>query len=133
MDLEIIKIASDTKNFKDIENYTNSSSSKNPLCGDEIHIKLIIKNQKIIDFGYQGNSCIYCQATSSLLSKKLINWTTFKINELCDYVKNYFDQKDVILDKRWKFLEKLLTKKNIAKKECILLPFNALKKIVVKL
>ena len=133
MDLEIIKIASDTKNFKDIENYTNYSSFKNPLCGDEIHIKLIIKNQKVVDFGYQGNSCVYCQATSSLLSKKLINWTTFKINELCDYVKNYFDQKDEILDKRWKFLEKLLSKKNIAKKECILLPFNALKKIVIKL
>ena len=133
MDLEIIKIASDTKNFKDVENYTNSSSSKNPLCGDEIHIKLIIKNQKIVDFGYKGNSCIYCQATSSLLSKKLINWTTFKTNELCDYVKNYFDQKDHILDKKWKFLEKLLCKKNLYKKECILLPFNALKKIVVKL
>ena len=133
MDLEIIKIASDTKNFKDIKNYTNSSSSKNPLCGDEIHIKLIIKNQKIIDFGYQGNSCVYCQATSSLLSKKLVNWTTFKINDLCDYVKNYFDQKDDILDEKWKFLEKLLSKKNLSKKECILLPFNALKKIVVNL
>lgn len=133
MDLEIIKIASDTKNLKDIENYTNYSSFKNPLCGDEIHIKLIIKNQKVVDFGYQGNSCVYCQATSSLLSKKLINWKMSKINELCDYVKNYFDQKDGILDKRWKFLEKLLSKKNIAKKECILLPFNALKKIVVKL
>ena len=133
MDLEIIKIASDTKNFKDIKNYTNSSSSKNPLCGDEIHIKLIIKNQKIVDFGYQGNSCVYCQATSSLLSKKLVNWTTFKINDLCDYVKNYFDQKDDILDEKWKFLEKLLSKKNLSKKECILLPFNALKKIVVKL
>ena len=58
MDLEIIKIASDTKNFKDVENYTNCSSSKNPLCGDEIHIKLIIKNQKIVKFGYQGNSCV---------------------------------------------------------------------------
>ena len=133
MDLEIIKIASDTKNFKDLKTYTNSSSSKNPLCGDEIHIKLIIKNQKIVDFGYKGNSCIYCQATSSLLSKKLINWTTFKTNELCDYVKNYFDQKDHILDKKWKFLEKVLRKKNVSKKECILLPFNALKKIVVKL
>ena len=133
MDLEIIKIASDTKNFKDIENYTNHSSSKNPLCGDKIHIKLIIKNQKVVDFGYQGNSCIYCQATSSLLSKKLINWTTFKINELCDYVKYYFDQKNGDLDENWKFLEKLLCKKNFSKKECILLPFNALKKIVVKL
>ena len=133
MDLEIIKIASDTKNFKDIENYTNYSSFKNPLCGDEIHIKLIIKNQKVVDFGYQGNSCVYCQATSSLLSKKLINWTTFKINELCDYVKNYFDQKNDNLDEKRKFLEKLLCKKNFSKKECILLPFNALKKIVVKL
>ena len=133
MDLEIIKIASDTKNFKDIENYTNYSSFKNPLCGDEIHIKLIIKNQKVVDFGYQGNSCVYCQATSSLLSKKLINWTTFKINELCDYVKNYFDQKNDNLDEKWKFLEKLLCEKNFSKKECILLPFNALKKIVVKL
>ena len=133
MDLEIIKIASDTKNFKDVENYTNYSSFKNPLCGDEIHIKLIIKNQKVVDFGYQGNSCVYCQATSSLLSKKLINWTTFKINELCDYVKNYFDQKNDNLDEKCKFLEKLLCKKNFSKKECILLPFNALKKIVVKL
>ena len=133
MDLEIIKIASDTKNFKDIKNYTNSSSSKNPLCGDEIQIKLIIKNQKVVDFGYQGSSCVYCQATSSLLSKKLINWTTYKINELCDDVKNYFEQNDHILDKKWKFLEKLLCKKNVSKKQCILLPFNALKKIVVKL
>ncbi len=133
MDLEIIKIASDTKNFKDLENYTNHASSKNPLCGDEIHIKLIIKNQKVTEFGYQGNSCVYCQATSSLLSKKLINWTTPQINELCDYAKIYFDQKDDILDKKWKFLEKLLIKKNISKKECILLPFNALKKIVIKL
>ena len=133
MNLEILKIASNTENFKDIKKYTHYSKSKNPLCGDEIHIKLIIKNQKVVDFGYQGNSCVYCQATSSLLSKKLINWTTSSINELCDYVKNYFDQKDDILDKKWKFLEKLLSKKNIAKKECILLPFNALKKIVVKL
>jgi len=133
MDLEIIKIASNTENFKNLENYTNQSSSKNPLCGDEIQIKLIIKNQKVVDFGYQGNSCVYCQATSSLLSRKLINWTTSKINEMCDYVKNYFDQKDYILDKKWKFLEKLLCKENISKKECILLPFNALKKIVVKL
>ena len=133
MDLEIIKIASNIENFKNLENYTNHSSSKNPLCGDEIQIKLIIKNQKVVDFGYQGNSCVYCQATSSLLSRKLINWTTSEINELCDYVKNYFDQKDYILYKNWKFLEKLLCKENISKKECILLPFNALKKIVVKL
>ena len=97
MNLEILKIASNTKNFKDIKKYTHHSKSKNPLCGDEIHIKLVISDQKIIDFGYQGKSCIYCQATASILSNKLVNYKTFKINELCDYDKT---SKQIIKSKK---------------------------------
>ena len=133
MNLEILKIASNTKNFKDIKKYTHYSKSKNPLCGDEIHIKLVINDQKIIDFGYQGKSCIYCQATASILSNKLVNYKTFKINELCDYAKTYFTENQRNLSKEWKFLNKLLSQKNAARQECILLPFNALKKIVSNL
>ena len=133
MNLEILKIASNTKNFKDIEKYTHHSKSKNPLCGDEIHIKLVISDQKIIDFGYQGKSCIYCQATASILSNKLVNYKTFKINELCDYAKTYFTDNQRNLSKEWKFLNKLLSQKNVSRQECILLPFNALKKIVTNL
>ena len=133
MNLEILKIASNTKNFKDIKKYTHYSKSKNPLCGDEIHIKLVISDQKIIDFGYQGKSCIYCQATASILSNKLVNYKTFKINELCDYAKIYFTENQSNLSKEWKFLNKLLSQKNASRQECILLPFNALKKIVTNL
>ena len=133
MNLEILKIASNTKNFKDIKKYTHYSKSKNPLCGDEIHIKLVINDQKIIDFGYQGKSCIYCQATASILSNKLVNYKTFKINELCDYAKIYFTENQSNLSKEWKFLNKLLSQKNVSRQECILLPFNALKKIVTNL
>ena len=133
MNLEILKIASNTKNFKDIEKYTHFSKSKNPLCGDEIHIKLVINKQKIIDFGYQGKSCIYCQATASILSNKLVNYNTFKINELCDYANAYFTENQRNLNKEWKFLRKLLSQKNASRQECILLPFNALKKIVTNL
>jgi len=133
MNLEILKIASNTKNFKDIKKYTHYSKSKNPLCGDEIHIKLVISDQKIIDFGYQGKSCIYCQATASILSNKLVNYKTFKINELCDYAKTYFTENQRNLSKEWKFLNKLLSQKNVSRQECILLPFNALKKIVTNL
>ena len=133
MNLEILKIASNTKNFKDIKKYTHYSKSKNPLCGDEIHIKLVINDKKIIDFGYQGNSCVYCQATASILSNKLVNYKTSKINELCDYAKTYFTANQRNLSKEWKFLRRLLCQKNVSRKECILLPFNALKKIVTKL
>ena len=133
MNLEILKIASNTKNFKDIKKYTHYSKSKNPLCGDEIHIKLVINDQKIVDFGYQGKSCVYCQATASILSNKLVSYKILKINELCDYACAYFSDNQKNLSKEWKFLSKLLSQKNASRQECILLPFNALKKIVTNL
>ena len=130
MDLKILEIASDTKNNKNIKDYTHIAKSKNPVCGDEIKIKLVIKDEKLIDFGYQGKSCVYCQATASILSKNLIKYKKSKINELCDFAKSFFDKKNNNIEKKWSFLNKLFNQKNISRKECILLPFKALKKIV---
>ena len=130
MDLEILNIASDTDNNRDIKNHTHFSKLKNSLCGDEMLIKLIIKNEKIVDFGYQGKSCVYCQASASLLSKISINNKKKKLNELCDDAKSYFDGNLRIIDKKWLFLRKLFKKRNISRKECLLLPFKTLKKIV---
>ena len=132
MDLKILEIASDTENNKNIKNYTHVAKSKNPLCGDEIQIKLVIKNEKLVDFGYQGKSCVYCQATASLLSKNLINSKKNKIKELCHYAKSFFNKEQKSIEKKWSFLSKLFDKKNISRKECILLPFNALKKSISK-
>tara|TARA_Y100000741_G_scaffold192050_1_gene146227 strand:- start:274 stop:672 length:399 start_codon:yes stop_codon:yes gene_type:complete len=130
MDLEILNIASDTDNNKNIKNHTHYSKLKNPLCGDEIQIKLIIKDDKIIDFGYQGNSCVYCQASASLLSKISLNNKKNKLNKLCDDVKSYFDGNLKIIDIKWKSLKKLFKKENLSRKECILLPFKTLKRIL---
>ena len=130
MDLEILKIASANDHNKYIKNYTHQSKLKNPLCGDEIQINLIIENDKILNFGYQGKSCIYCQAAASLLSKISINNEKSKINELCDDAKLFFDGNDEIIKKKWSLMQKLFKSKHKARKECILLPFNTVKKIV---
>ena len=130
MDLEILNIASDTDNNKNIKNHTHHSKLKNSLCGDEIEIKLVIKDDKIIDFGYQGKSCIYCQASASLLSKISINNKKNKLNELCDDVKLYFDGNLKIIEDKWMSLKKLFKKENLSRKECILLPFKTLKRIL---
>ena len=50
MDLEILKIASNTDNHKVIKNHTHFSKNKNPICGDEMQISLIVKNNQIVDF-----------------------------------------------------------------------------------
>ena len=130
MDFKILKIASDNNNNKFIQNYTHFSKMKNPLCGDEIQIRLIIEGNRILDFGYQGKSCIYCQASASLLSKISINKKKSKINELCEDAKSYFEDNNENIKKKWKFMRKLFNHKNLPRKECILLPFKTIKKIV---
>ena len=130
MDLEIIKFASDTENNRSIKNYTHQSKLKNSLCGDETQIELIIKKGKIISFGYKGKSCIYCQASASLLSKISINTQISKIEELCYDAESYFDGDVKIIKKKWNSLDMLFKSKNLSRKECILLPFKTLKKIV---
>ena len=132
MNLDILKIASDTNNNKSIKNYTHHSKLKNSMCGDEMQIDLIIKKNKIVDFGYQGKSCVYCQASASLLSKISINENKSKINELCDDAKHYFEGNIENIEKKWKLLNKIFNDKNLSRKECILLPFKTIKKIVSK-
>ena len=71
MDLRILEIASHTENNKVLENYTHKSKHKNPLCGDEMEISLIVKDEVVKDMAYQCKSCVYCQASVSLLSRKI--------------------------------------------------------------
>ncbi len=128
MDLEILKIASYTKNHKIIDDYTHISKQKNPLCGDEMEISLKVSNEKIADFAYQCKSCIYCQASASLLSKSIINKSIQSVNEIIKLIDNNFDNNKIGLSKDWGELKVLFKKKNISRKECILLPFKTLAK-----
>ena len=128
MDLRILKIASHTENNKIIENFTHKSKNKNPLCGDVMEISLIVKNDVIKDMGYQCKSCVYCQASVSLLSRKIKNK---KINEIRDFVTNgekLFEDVKVTLEKHWKDFKVILDKKNLARKECLLLPLRTILK-----
>ena len=82
MDLKILEIASDTKNHKVVKNHAHQSKHKNPLCGDEMEISLIVKDNVVQDIGYQCKSCIYCQASVSLLSRSVIQAPIEKIKDL---------------------------------------------------
>ena len=128
MDLQIINIAANTKNNKLLKKFSHKSKYKNPMCGDQIEIRLIVKNNKIIDIGYQSKSCIYCLASASILSNISINKSLKKIIKLIDEVLEYFLKYKLILPKNAKKLKYILNKKNYSRKECILLPFKALKK-----
>ena len=128
MDLRLLEIASHTENNKVIENFTHKSKHKNPLCGDEMEISLIVENDVIKDVGYQCKSCIYCQASVSLLSRKI---KEKKVKEIISFIsvgEQLFNDAKVSLEKHWKDLKEILDKKNLSRKECLLLPLRTIAK-----
>ena len=132
MDLRILEIASHTDNNKVIKKFTNKSKHKNPLCGDEIEISLVVKNDIVKDIGYQSKSCIYCQASVSLLSRRIKNMNTDEIKMIISYASQLFDEKNISLKMNLKEFKEILNKKNLKRKGCLMLPIKALAKALNK-
>ena len=124
IDKEIIKIASNTENHGVLDNHTHFSKLKNSICGDEMRIYLIVKDGKIANFKYECESCIYCQASVSLLSRSAINKSIEKVKYFAEQAKNRFEKNTKSFDKEWKEFDKMMSENNISRKECLLLPVN---------
>ena len=124
IDKEIIKIASNTENHGVLNNHTHFSKLKNAICGDEMKIYLIVQNDVVKNFKYECESCIYCQASVSLLSRKAKDKPIRKIKVFAEEAKNSFEKDIKSFDKEWKEFDKIMTKNNISRKECLLLPIK---------
>ena len=128
MDLRILEIAAHTENNKVVENYTHKSKHKNPLCGDEMEISLIVKENVVKDMGYQCKSCVYCQASVSLLSRKIKEKNIDDIKKFIKVGEQLFEDAKVSMEKHWKDFKEILDKKNLSRKECLLLPLRTIAK-----
>ena len=128
MDLRILEIASNTENHRILNKHTHKSKNKNPICGDEMEISLLIKNGKVIDMGYQCKSCVYCQASVSLLSQNIKNKSLEEVKDFIKTCENIFENTKIILEKKWASFKEIFDKKNISRKECLLLPIRTVDK-----
>ena len=124
IDKEVIKIASNTENHGVLDNHTHFSKLKNSICGDDMKIYLIIKDEEISSLKYKCESCIYCQASVSLLSRSAKNKSVKKFKSFVQQAINSFKNDTNSFDKDWKEFGKIMNKKNISRKECLLLPLN---------
>ena len=133
MDLEIFKIAANDKNNNLLKNYDYILKQKNSMCGDEIEISIKLKNKKISKIGYTCKSCIYTQASASLLSSFLKNKSFDEIKELKLLLEKFFKKELTKLPRKQLVFSKLINKNNLARKECLMLPFITLNKMIEKL
>tara|TARA_X000001036_G_C20525513_1_gene743941 strand:- start:329 stop:730 length:402 start_codon:yes stop_codon:yes gene_type:complete len=126
---EIIKIASNTSNVGLTNKYTFKSTKKNSICGDLIKIELISKKSKISSMKYEAEACVYCEASASLLAKKIKNLPIKTIkNELIKLKNGFSDKASNNFSKNFIEFKFLINKNNFNRIKCIILPIDAVLK-----
>ena len=125
---DIIKLASNTSNVGLKNKYSHKISLKNSICGDKITLELIADKEKIKSMKYETESCIYCEASASLLSRKIKNVKLKDIKNDFITLKKISLKKKVKIPKRLSDFKKLLSSDNFNRFKCIFLPIDAVLK-----
>lgn len=123
---KILNLAADNKKNKAIEDYNRSAEVKNPMCGDEVKVRIKLIDNQIDKISATVRGCALCEASAGLVVKL--------------FEKNEMPSKSFISDfKKWldssdqKLLESLPTEISIFKPikeiknrhKCITMPFEA--------
>ena len=122
---EIIRIASNTSNVGLNNQYSHKISLKNKLCGDKITLELIVLKKKILSMKYETESCVYCEASASLLSKKIKKFNIQTIKTDFKNLKNISKNRKFKIPKKFSDFNKLFNSDNFNRFNCIFLPFDA--------
>tara|TARA_B100001248_G_scaffold245541_1_gene215458 strand:- start:278 stop:679 length:402 start_codon:yes stop_codon:yes gene_type:complete len=125
---DIIKLASNTSNVGLKNIYSHKISLKNTTCGDKITLELIADKKKISSMKYETVSCVYCEASASLLSRKIRNIDLKDIKNDFKTLKKISNQKKIEIPRRLSDYKKLLNSDNLNRFKCIFLPIDAVVK-----
>ena len=126
---EIIKIASNTSYVGLKNNYTYKSSKKNSMWGDLIKIELVVKKLKINSMRYETESCIYCNASASLIAKQIRGLSISRAKKDLNKLRSFsMDLKSFQIPSKFKKFQSLFKKTNTNRLNCIFLPLDAVLK-----
>ena len=59
------------RNFRKMENATQSAEGYNPLCGDHLDVFLLIEDGVVKDVSFKGEGCAISKASASLMTSIL--------------------------------------------------------------
>ena len=70
------------RNFRKLEQATQSAEGYNPLCGDRITLYLNLEDGVIADVGFQGSGCAISRASASMLTQSIKGQSVAKAQEI---------------------------------------------------
>lgn len=56
------------RNFGELPGANREADGKNPLCGDEVHVALVVEDDVITDVKFIGHGCAISKASASLMT-----------------------------------------------------------------
>lgn len=84
------------RNFKVLDKLTHEKEGYNPLCGDQITLYLLLKDNVIEDIAFKGCGCAISLASTSLMTEALKGHTISYANELFElFHEMILESKDV--------------------------------------
>ena len=126
---EILKIAFNTSYVGLKNDYTYKSSKKNSMCGDLIKVELVVKKSKINSMRYETESCIYCNASASLIAKQIRGLSISKVKKDLNKLRSFsIDLKSFKIPNKFKKFKSLFKIANINRLNCVFLPLDAVLK-----
>ena len=123
---KILEFAREARKIRLLSNHDVRFVSKNPLCGDEVTIDLVIDDKrKISSYGHQVRGCSICEASSGLLSKNVIGLNIDNTEQLREKLVSWLNNESV--DVPFLEIENLVPVKNFKNRyKCVSLSFDAL-------
>lgn len=73
------------RNFRAIDAPTAHAEGRNPLCGDEVRVELVLDaDDRVADIAFQGQGCAISRASASMMTEALRGHTRREALELFD-------------------------------------------------
>ena len=128
---KILSLAAENKKSLPIENFNRSYEIKNPLCGDEVKVRIKLVNNEIDDISTTVRGCALCEASAGLTVKLFKNKKIPNNNFVKDFL-NWLENKDqdfpISLPDEIGVFTPIRDIKN--RHKCITMPFEAILKSI---
>ncbi len=86
------------RNFRKLEEPTQTVEGYNPLCGDKITLYVKVCDDIISDVGFQGSGCAISRASASMMTQSIKGQSTAKAREMFDIFHQMMTEPDADLD-----------------------------------
>ncbi len=127
----LMRLAADADGAGTMDNPDAEGTLDNPTCGDRITIQVRLEDGRITELVHENRSCMLCQASASLLARNATGLSMDDVAHLQSVLKELFDEKTAKPDLPWEELSYFEPVKDHRSRHiCVLLPLNALHKIL---